>query len=92
LESLGALAEPALRKALEVKPSPEMRRTIESLLEKLAATPSGDHLRALRVIEVLERIGTAEARQFLQTLASGAQAAPLTGEAKAAVDRLTSRH
>jgi hypothetical protein len=45
------------------------------------------HLRALRAVEVLERIGTDSARQALQVLAAGAASAGLTREAKAALGR-----
>jgi hypothetical protein len=43
----------------------------------------------LRALEVLERIGTAEARRVLREVADGAPAAWQTREAKAALDRLT---
>jgi hypothetical protein len=44
------------------------------------------------MIQLLERIGTADARQLLQTLASGDPDAPLKKEAKAAFDRLRRRN
>lgn len=47
--------------------------------------PAGEALRAVRVIAVLERIGTAEARQILQTLAGGAPSV-VTCHAKAALE------
>jgi hypothetical protein len=43
----------------------------------------------LRAVEVLERIGDAEARQLLERVASGAEASWQTREAKAALNRLT---
>ncbi len=85
LEQLGFSAEPALRKALRANPSLEVRRRIEAVLEKLAGTP---RLRAGRAVETLERIGTGEARELLETLAKGAPGASLTQEADAAVKRL----
>jgi hypothetical protein len=42
----------------------------------------------LRAIEVLEHIGTPEARQVLDTLARGAAVARVTQEAKASLKRL----
>ena len=42
----------------------------------------------LRALEVLERIGTPEARQILLSLAKGAPEAALTQEAKASLERL----
>ncbi len=44
-------------------------------------------LRELRAVEVLERIGTAEARVLLQTLVGGWPDALLTREARLAVAR-----
>jgi hypothetical protein len=65
---------------------------MESLLTKLEASgASGDSLRMLRAIEVLEHIGTAEARELLQKLVEGAPEARLTREAKAALQRLANR-
>jgi hypothetical protein len=45
----------------------------------------------LRQLEVLENIGTPEARGVLQTLAGGAPEAELTQAAKAALGRLARR-
>jgi predicted NACHT family NTPase len=94
LEKLGEHAEPALRKALEEKPAPEARRRLEALAEKASAlrrNPSPERVRTFRSLEVLERAGTAEARQVLEALAQGAPGARLTEEAKAAAERLAKR-
>jgi hypothetical protein len=95
LEDLGEAIEPALRDALAHAPSVEMRRRTEALIAKLPdsqrQTPSAARLRMLRAIEVLERIGTSEARELLRQLADGASAARQTREAKVALQRLTSR-
>jgi len=92
LEQLADLAEPALHRALEGKPTLEMRRRVERLLEKLPTwAMSGERLRLWRVIQVLEGIGTPEAQQVLQTLASGAPASQLTQEARASLERLAKR-
>jgi hypothetical protein len=45
-------------------------------------------MRMLRAIEVLEQVGSPEAREVLQNLADGAPEARLTREAKAAIARL----
>jgi hypothetical protein len=45
-------------------------------------------LRGLRAIEVLERVGTSEAREALKAVATGAPEAQLTGDAKASLERL----
>jgi RNA polymerase sigma factor (sigma-70 family) len=94
LEKLGEAAVPACRKALEDNPSAELRRRLEPLLEKQAREvwdPGPDHLRALRAVEVLERMATPEARRLLAGLAHGALEARLTQEAKASLERLARR-
>jgi hypothetical protein len=92
LERQGELAESRLRKALADNPSPETRRRIEALLNKLQGPiTSAETLRSIRTVEVLEHIGSPEARQLLQKLASGAAEARLTRDAKAALERLDRR-
>jgi hypothetical protein len=92
LSRLGKYAEAALRKALEGNPSPESRRRIEQLLQRLEdGVPSPERARALRALEVLERIGTPEARSVLETLAGGAPEAELTVEAKTTLQRPAKR-
>jgi WD40 repeat protein len=89
LQHVGPPARAPLQKALEGKPSVEMRRQVERLLERLETTgPSPDALRPLRALEVLERIGSPEARQVLEALAKGQPDATLTQDAKAALGRL----
>ncbi len=94
LENLGPSAEPALREALAGSPSPEVRMRAEGLLaalDKPRPVPTGETLRALRAIQLLELIGTPEARRLLETLAAGAPGAPETREAGAALRRLEAR-
>jgi hypothetical protein len=81
---------PALRKALEGKPSNEARRRIEGLLDNLNGW-SPERLRVLRSQEVLEHLGTPQAKELLEKLAKGAPEAKLTREAKAALERLSRR-
>jgi hypothetical protein len=92
LQALGELAEPALRKALAGKPSLELRKRIEQLLDaerlRNTAPPTGEERRALRGLEVLEHIGTPEAVHILKKVADGADGARLTREAKASLARL----
>jgi RNA polymerase sigma factor (sigma-70 family) len=92
LEKLGELVEPELRAALAKARSVEMRQRLERLLKRLdeKALP-GELLRDIRAVEVLERLGTAEARGLLRDLAGGAPAARLTREAQAALQRLEQR-
>jgi hypothetical protein len=83
---------PALREALASRAAPEVRMRLEGLLEAhdTGAWASGP-LRVLRMIEVLERIGTAPARGTIEELSKGAPEARLTREAKASLERLTRR-
>jgi hypothetical protein len=60
------------------------RRRIERLLKNIEA----QHLRVIRAIEVVERIGTDETRKLLERLARGETGARLTREATAALGRL----
>jgi WD40 repeat protein len=86
------LVAPAVRAALTGEPSPEARRRLESLRRAAEdGTWSPESLRALRVVEVLERIGSEEARAVLGAVAEGAPEARLTREAKASLDRLAVR-
>jgi hypothetical protein len=92
LEKIGESAAPALRKALEGDPSPEAHKRLKELLAKATITmPSGEALRSLRAVEVLEMIATPEARQLLQSLSKGSADARLTREAKASLERLDRR-
>jgi Tol biopolymer transport system component len=89
LECLGPLAAPALRKAMTGRPAGETRDRIEYLLGRAGrAIPMGEHLRALRAVEVLERIGSPAARAVLAELAGGLHEAALTVEAARSRDRL----
>jgi WD40 repeat protein len=87
LASLGKQVMPSLRRALEGRPSPEAKRRLERLLEELA-TPDGEGWRPLRAVEVLEGMGTSEAKDLLKELAAGPPEAALAAEARAALKRL----
>jgi hypothetical protein len=87
LERLSEAVEPALSRALAAKPSLEVRKRIEGLLTRLSAGMSPEALRAARAVEVLERVGTGEARKLLQSLARGFPDATLTVEARKAIRR-----
>jgi RNA polymerase sigma factor (sigma-70 family) len=91
LLKLGDVSEPALRAALAGRPSPELRRRAESLLEQCDPAHSPERLRVLRAVEVLEHVGTPAARQVLEVLCQGAPEARLTREARAALYRLARR-
>ena len=85
LDELGESVEPLLRQAMQDTPSPEMRRRVDGLLDKLAASP--ERLRTVRALEVLERLNTRESRQLLDRLAQGAPGVWLSIEAKASLAR-----
>jgi WD40 repeat protein len=89
LATMAERIEPALRKALAGKPSEEVQRRVKELLDLPKPAPSGETLRTLRAIQVLERIGTKEAIETLKKLATGAEAARETLEAKEALERLS---
>jgi WD40 repeat protein len=85
----GALAEPALRVALEGRPPLEVRQQVEDLLVPLTEPPLlPEVLRHIRGVQVLEHMDTPAARDVLHRLARGAPGARLTQEAKAALGRL----
>ncbi len=89
LKKLGPDAEPILIKLLEGQPSLELRLRVESLLKPFDnSSPSLELLRQDRAVEVLERIGDADARDLLKSLATGAPGVRLTTQAQAALDRL----
>jgi hypothetical protein len=92
LERLEECAEGALCQARAGRPSAEVRRRIDLLLERLRTlrlSPSPERRRLSRAVDVLEQIGSPEARALLAGLARGFPAADLTVEAKAALERLT---
>jgi hypothetical protein len=70
----------------------EKRRRLEALL-RLGQGPERqrERLRLGRALEVLERQGTAEARQLLRALAGGAPGVWQTQEAQASLARLGGR-
>jgi HEAT repeat protein len=94
LARLGEDVTPWLRKGLESPPSLEARRRMESLLEQMvreAATPAPEKLRSIRALEVLERIGSSEARQVVADLAKGHPDAWLSQEAATTSQRMARR-
>jgi hypothetical protein len=91
LQRFGALAEPTLRSARRKAASVEVRLSLDLLLATVEAQkqrPSGEVLRGLRAVEVLEQIGARDAQRVLKVLTAGAPSAPLTQEARVALDRI----
>jgi WD40 repeat protein len=92
LARLGEMAEPLLRRQLDETVSPELRRRVEILLNRLDTdTLSTANLRALRAFEVLERIGGVEVRRVFEAHAREAGTARLGQEAQASLQRLGRR-
>jgi hypothetical protein len=90
LRDLGAKAEPGIRAALKANPTLEMRQRLEAILKTLDPWErlTGDALREMRAVQVLERIATPEARNILDRLAKGAPMR-LNRAAQEALARLT---
>jgi RNA polymerase sigma factor (sigma-70 family) len=89
LERYGDLAGPSLRQALEKKPSEEVRHRGERLLARIGKSrQSLAHLRLVRAVEALERIGTPAAQAVLRKVAGGVPEAGLTQEAKDSLERI----
>ena len=92
LAQLGELGAPGLRDAKPSRATVEFNRRVNLLLARLK-DPVTDpvRLRMLRAIEVLENIGSPQARKVLERLATGTSAARLTREAQASLQRLKER-
>jgi RNA polymerase sigma factor (sigma-70 family) len=93
LRELGGTAEPALRKALTTASSPEARRRLDDLLAAIPAAVqalpvSGETLRGVRVVEILERLGTPQARELLQVWANQGRDPRVAAEARLVLGRI----
>jgi hypothetical protein len=91
LAKLGEAAGPAMRQAVRTTKSEEVRTRLNVLLANLAkegAVRSAEGLRAMRGIEVLERLGTAAAREVLERIARERPGSLVSGLAKGALMRL----
>jgi hypothetical protein len=94
LENRGELARPEIVKAIDGKPSLEMRKRLDDLLlaiDQRKGRPSADELRQIRAVQMLEWIGSGEARKLLKELSAGSPTMWQTREAKAALERLAKR-
>lgn len=88
LQKLSLAAESALRQAAAKEAPLELRRRLEQLLDDIHKNPTtGESLRQLRALTVLEQVGTPEARRLLQELAEGAGEGWLTQQARAGLAR-----
>jgi RNA polymerase sigma factor (sigma-70 family) len=89
LEQVGDRAAPALEQFLTTRPSLEPRRRAERLLARVSGlVHDPQRLREARALEVLEHLGSDDARRPLEALAKGAPEAGLTREARAALERV----
>jgi WD40 repeat protein len=88
LYKIGEPIVPALEKALSGNLTLETKRRLEQIRDRLTTRVlQGDRLRNYRAVEVLEHIGTPQARQVLEELAAGAPGTLLTISAQAALKR-----
>jgi hypothetical protein len=89
LGQLGRVAELPLRQTYQKPPTEEVRRRIARLLEQVeTAKLPPDLVRRLRCVDLLERLGTAEAREVLVELVRGTVEPMVVDEAQAALERL----
>jgi WD40 repeat protein len=89
LVQFGEQVEQALRESAAKPNNAEVKKRIDALLKAIAVPPPDpERIRQLRAVELLERTGTAEARELLNTLARGDSAARITKDAAAALKRL----
>jgi WD40 repeat protein len=87
LEKLGGRLEAQLQATLAQRPSLELKRRVELLLEKLDQ-PTPERVRVWRAVEALEQTATQGAVDLLKSLAGGPRGAHLTRAASAALKRL----
>jgi hypothetical protein len=87
--ALGEGAAAALRRRLADRPSTDLKRLLEGLLEDIEPRLNAPgRLLDSRALAVLERIGSAEARRLLQELAEGVEGHARTEMAQEALRRL----
>jgi hypothetical protein len=90
LEEIGEPATLALRQARAAVSSPEARHRLTRVLVSMEGW-SSERLRTLRALEVLEHIGSPQARRVLEEAARWAPQTRLSREASAALRRLDAR-
>lgn len=90
LEPIAESVAPFVREALANKPSPEVQRKLQHLLEISDAAESM-RLRELRAVEIAERLNSNDSRDLLRLWAGGSEPAVLTRAARAALERLRGR-
>jgi hypothetical protein len=88
LAEIGPDAADALRAALAKSPSLEAKRRMEDLLGRLKKGDNPERRRCLRALEVLERIGTPQAKDVLRELARKELPTELADEVQASLRRM----
>jgi WD40 repeat protein len=91
LSELGERATPVLSAAQNSTLTSEAQWRVSRLMRDRVVPPSLDTVRFLRGVEVLERIGTREAREVLVKLSEGDPGMLETRAAREALERLKSR-
>jgi WD40 repeat protein len=91
LSEAGVDAADALRQAFANNPSAEAKKRLEALLNRLNEGGGSERLRSLRAIEVLERIGTPQAKDVLRELNRESLPAELREEIEASLRRMKER-
>jgi hypothetical protein len=90
LAMLGEVVADDLQRALARSDAAEARRRLRRLVSGLQRLPLQESsVREVRAIELLESLGTREARRLLEALAKGAESARRTREAAQALRRLS---
>jgi hypothetical protein len=88
-EKVGMAVKAPLVKALEAKPSLDVKLRLEKLIRGLGDRPlSPEEVRVLRAVEAVEAMPAKVARPLLEAWAKGAPGALLTEEARSALTRL----
>jgi hypothetical protein len=89
LEAIGGEAIDALGNVLVKSSNPETRKLAGEVIGHYeAATLKGEDLRLVRMVELLENMGTTDARDLLVAWAAGPKGHRLTKEATAALSRM----
>ncbi len=89
LRGLDEQAIPYLEAKLKKAEALEVRLRVEKILERLqGAAITSEHLRQIRAVMVLERLGDGESKKLLKRWAGGPVGALLTLEASAALKRM----
>jgi WD40 repeat protein len=85
LEAMGDVIAPTLQAALDRNPTLELKQRLEALLVRFS---SSQRIYTVRIIQLLEQLGTPQAREMLERLSRGEREAQMTREAGAALMRL----